>query len=191
MTLLRLVLTAAAALAAASLVAAPATQVAVKGVPLTLAGPPPAVGDPAPDFSALDAGFEPVGLDSFAGRPVLISVVPSLDTPVCSRQTKRFAAELAGLPDDVAVVTVSMDLPFAQKEFCGREGIEEMVVLSDAARREFGERWGVLIPERGLLARSLFVVDREGVVRHVQVVPELTDEPDYDAALAALRRVAR
>ncbi len=121
---------------------------------------------------------------------MLISAVPSLDTKVCTLQTKRFDEELAKLPADVVVMTISMDLPFAQQQFCGREDIKGMVVVSDSARREFGKAWGVLIPARGLLARSVFVVGPDGRIRYEQIVPELTHEPDYDAALAALREVA-
>jgi len=175
----------------AMLLAAPALayQVTQRGNPLQLAGEPPAVGAAAPDFTALDNDFKPVSLSDFKGKTVLISAVPSLATKVCTLQTKRFDEELAKLPPDVVVMTISMDLPFAQKDFCGREDIKGMVVVSDSARREFGERWGVLIPARGLLARSVFVVGPDGIIRYEQIVPELTDQPDYDAALAALRAV--
>lgn len=181
------------ALAALILAAAPAqaTQVTMKGHSITLSGETVAVGDRAPDFAALDAGFQPVSVSDFHGRPVLISAVPSLDTKVCSLQTKRFHQELGALPAGVVVMTISMDLPFAQQRFCGQEDIADMVVVSDSARREFGEAYGVLIAERGLLARSVFVIDADGVVRYVQIVPEITEEPDYDAALAAVRELAR
>ena len=162
-------------------------QITMKGNPVTLAGTPVAVGDRAPDFTALDGSFQPVSLGDFKGKTVLISVVPSLDTRVCSLQTKRFHEELAKLPAGVVVMTISMDLPFAQKRFCGQEDIADMVVVSDSARREFGEAYCVLSAERGLLARSFFVVDEVGVVRYAQIVPEITQEPDYDAALAAVR----
>lgn len=181
-----------AAVAALILAAVPAlaTQVTMKGHPITLSGETVAVGDRAPDFAALDASFQPVSLSSFHGRPVLVSAVPSLDTPVCSLQTKRFHQELAGLPAGVVVMTISMDSPFAQKRFCGQEDIADMVVVSDSARREFGAAYGVLIADRGLLARSVFVIDAQGVIRYLQIVPEVTDEPDYDAALAVLRKLA-
>ena len=179
----------AAAIAAAT--GANATEVTMKGNPVTLSGKTVAVGDPAPDFTALDGTFQPVSLGDFKGRPVLISAVPSLDTPVCSLQTKRFNAELAELPEELVVVTISMDLPFAQQRFCGKEDIEGMVVVSDAARREFGQAYGVLIAERGLLARSVFLIDADGTLRYVQIVPEVAQEPDYAEALAAVREVVR
>ena len=186
---LRLVAVLVLAVAAGFATAGQTAQITIKGKPVTLAGTLVAVGDKAPDFTALDNGFQPVSLDEFRGRPVLISAVPSLDTPVCSLQTKRFNEELAKLPADLVVMTISMDLPFAQQRFCGKEDIKDMVVVSDSARREFGKAWGVLIAERGLLARSVFLVDGEGVVRYVQLVPELTHEPDYDAVLAAVREI--
>jgi thiol peroxidase len=165
-------------------------QITMKGKPITLAGEVPAVGEPAPGFTALDNDFQPVSLGDFAGHPVLISVVPSLETSVCSMQTRHFNEELAKLPAEVVVITISMDLPTAQKRFCGAEGITRMVVLSDSARREFGAAYGVLIPERGVLTRSVFVVDAAGVLRYAQLVPEVSHEPDYAAALAALRGAA-
>ena len=179
------------AVAIAVATGANATEVTMKGNPVTLSGKTVAVGDPAPDFTALDGTFQPVSLGDFKGRPVLISAVPSLDTPVCSLQTKRFNAELAELPEELVVVTISMDLPFAQQRFCGKEDIEGMVVVSDAARREFGQAYGVLIAERGLLARSVFLIDADGTLRYVQIVPEVAQEPDYAEALAAVREVVR
>ena len=177
----------AAAVAVAT--AASATEVTMKGNPVTLSGETVAVGEKAPDFTALDGKFQPVALADFKGRPVLISAVPSLDTPVCSLQTKRFNTELADLPAELVVMTISMDLPFAQQRFCGKEDIKGMVVVSDAARREFGRAYGVLIAERGLLARSVFLIDADGTLRYVQIVPEVSQEPDYDAALAAVREI--
>jgi len=179
------------AFVAATAATGQAADITIKGNPVTLVGELIAVGDQAPDFTALDGSFKPVKLSDFQGRPVLVSAVPSLDTPVCSLQTKRFNTELAKLPADLVVLTISMDLPFAQQRFCGNEGIEGMVVVSDAARREFGEAYGVLIAERGLLARSIFLIDADGVVRYVQLVPELSQEPDYDAALAAVHKFVK
>jgi len=167
-----------------------AVAVTMRGDPIALQGDIPPVGEPAPEFTALDGTFQPVALSDFRGQTVLISAVPSLDTPVCSLQTKSFHAAVGELAGDVVLMTVSMDLPFAQQRFCGREDIQDMVVLSDSARREFGDAYGVLIPDRGLLARSVFVVDPRGTLRYVQIVPEITQEPDYDAALAAAREVA-
>jgi len=160
--------------------------VTMKGEPLTLLGPKLSVGDAAPDFRVVDAGFTQVKLSDFKATPVLISAVPSLDTTVCSLQTKRFneeAAKLAG----VAVLTISQDLPFAQKRFCETEKIGNIRVLSDHVHRDFGLHYGVLIKENALLARSIFVIGKDGKLRHVEIVAELTQHPDYDAAVRAAR----
>jgi len=161
--------------------------VTLQGNPLTLLGPDLKVGDVAPEFRVVDAAFAEVKLSDFRGKTILISAVPSLDTPVCSLQTKRFNEEAERLSDTVAVLTVSQDLPFAQARFCGAENIRKIKVLSDHVHREFGLRFGVLIKENALLARSVWVIGTDGKVGYRQVVPELTDEPDYDAALAAVR----
>lgn len=160
--------------------------VTVEGNPLTLVGPAIGVGDVAPDFRVVDAEFGEVTLSDFAGKTVLISAVPSLDTPVCSIQTRRFNEEAERLGDGVVVLTVSQDLPFAQARFCGAENITKIRVLSDHVHREFGQRFGVLIKGSALLARSIWVISPEGTITYCQVVPELTDEPDYAAALAAV-----
>jgi len=160
-----------------------------KGTALTLVGPEVKVGQPAPDFTALDADLQPVRLAAFAGKAVILVSVPSLDTPVCDRESRRFNEEAAKLGKDVAVVVVSMDLPFAQKRWCGAHGIQNVVTLSDHRAASFGAAYGVLIKELRLLARAVFVVDPKGVVRYVQIVKELTSEPDYDAALAAVKRL--
>lgn len=167
-----------------------AGAITVRGSPLTLVGQEPAVGEPAPDFRVVDGQFAPVRLSDFRGRPVLISVVPSLDTGVCSLQTKRFNEELGALPEDVVALTISMDLPYAQKRFCEAEGIKRVRTLSDVVDREFGTRYGLLIKERGLLARAILVVGRDGILRYRQTVPELTSHPDYDKALEAIRAAA-
>jgi thiol peroxidase len=164
-----------------------AAAVSFQGGPLTLLGPDLAVGDAAPAFSTVDGEFNAVTLDDFAGKTLLISAVPSLDTPVCAVQTRRFNDEVANLPDDVAVLTVSMDLPFAQGRFCEAEGVDKVKTVSDHVDRSFGLGYGVLIKELGLLTRSVFVVGKDGKVAYKQIVPEVTDEPDYDAALAAAR----
>jgi thiol peroxidase len=163
--------------------------VTMKGNPITLLGEAPAVGKPAPDFTVLDNGLQPVSLASMKGKICLISVVPSLDTPVCDMQTRRFNQEAAGLGEDVAILTISMDLPFAQKRWCGAAGVDQVQTLSDHRDAAFGEAYGVLIKELRLLARALFVVDRNGVLQYSQLVPEVTDEPDYDGALEAARKL--
>jgi thiol peroxidase len=162
--------------------------VTMKGGPLTLLGPELKVGDRAPDFTAVDGGFAPVKLSDFAGKTVLISAVPSLDTGVCQIQTKRFNEEAERLPDSVVVLTVSMDLPFAQSRFCGAENIKKIRVLSDSLHRDFGDKFGLRIKENGLLARSVWIVDPKGTITYRQIVPELTTEPDYAAALAAVKK---
>jgi len=161
--------------------------VTLQGNPMTLLGPALKAGDRAPAFSVVDGSLTPVGLQDFAGKRKLISVVPSLDTPICELQTKRFHAEAAKLPDEVAVLTVSMDLPFAQSRFCTTHGIDKIRILSDYQAASFGTAYGVLIKEVRLLARSIFVVDQKDVIRYVQIVPEVTEHPDYDAALTAIR----
>ncbi|MFO7654219.1 MAG: thiol peroxidase [Candidatus Krumholzibacteriia bacterium] len=181
----------AAAAPAERAAAAEVPTVTMKGRPVQLSGTVVTVGDRAPAFTALDNDFQPVALDSFRGRPVLISAVPSLDTAVCSMQTRRFDDELAGLPEEVALITISMDLPTAQKRFCSEEGIERMVVLSDSALREFGHAYGILIPARGLLARAVFVIDPGGRVVYREVVSEISEQPDYQGALDAVRRTVR
>ncbi len=161
------------------------TSVTFKGNPVTLAGDPPAEGQIAPDFTALDAGLQPVSLSSFRGTPVVLNVVPSLDTPVCERQTRHLAeqASTAGFK----LVTLSMDLPFAQKRFCETFALPHVVTLSDFKDRQAGQAWGLAIRELGLLARAVFVVDRHGVIRHRQIVPEIAQEPDYAPVLETVK----
>jgi thiol peroxidase len=154
---------------------------------MTLLGPALKAGDKAPAFTLLDGGLQPVRLSDFAGKTKLISVVPSLDTPVCELQTIRFHQEAAKLPDSVAVLTVSMDLPFAQSRFCTTHGIDKIKVVSDFQDASFGLAYGVLLKELRLLARSIFVVDANDAIRYVQIVPEVGEHPNYDAALAAAR----
>lgn len=161
--------------------------VTLKGNPMTLLGPALRAGDPAPDFTVFDGGLAPVRLGDFRGKVKLISVVPSLDTPICELQTKRFHQEASKLGPGVEVLTISMDLPFAQARFCTTHGIEKIRVLSDFHDANFGASYGVLIKEVRLLARSIFVADAEDRIRYVQIVPEVTEHPDYDAALAAVR----
>ena len=147
-------------------------------------------GKKAPDFKVVDNNFKKVSLDDFKGKTLLISVVPSIDTGVCSLQTKRFNEELAKLPDNVVLLTISADLPFAQKRFCQQEQVEAMAVLSDAVWRDFGSNYGLLIKDMGLLTRAIILIDNKGKVAYQQLVPELAQEPDYDAALAALMQLS-
>jgi len=163
--------------------------ITMKGKPLTLLGPDIRVGDKAPDFSALDKSMGRVKLADFAGKAKIISVTPSLDTPVCDLQLRRFNHEAAELPEDVAVLNISMDLPFAIERFCVAAGIEKAKALSDHRDASFGLAYGVLIKELRLLARSIFIIDRDNIVRYTEIVAEQSEHPDYDKALAALRSV--
>lgn len=158
--------------------------------PLTLVGDEIEVGTQVPDFTVLDNDLNPVQFSSFSGKVCIISSVPSLDTPVCDIQTRRFNDELAQLGSDVEVLTISMDLPFAQKRWCGASDVTRVKTLSDHMEASFGQAFGVLIKELRLLARAVFVTDRAGVVRHIQIVEDLTKEPDYDAALEAAKTCA-
>jgi thioredoxin-dependent peroxiredoxin len=165
------------------------------GRPVTLTGTPIAVGDAAPAFACVvqEPGswvMRDVGLDDAAGRVRLYSVVPSLDTPVCSRQTQRFDAEVAAFGDAVAAYAVSVDTPYAAGRFCRGTEISNLTALSDyRPERSFGTAWGVLVVETGELCRAVFAVDRDGRVVHAEITPEIDDQPDYAAALAALRAV--
>ena len=159
--------------------------ITMRGNPLTLMGDLPKVGDQAPDAQVLDNNLAPVDLSSYRGKVLLISSVPSLDTPVCDMETRKFNTEAANLGPDVEVLTISMDLPFAQKRWCGAAGVERVTTLSDHREASFGLAYGVLIKELRLLARAVWVVDKEGIIRYHQLVKETTEEPDYDAALAA------
>lgn len=161
--------------------------VTFKGNPLTLLGELPAVGGDAPDCTLTTNDLADVKLSENKGKVVVLSVAPSLDTPVCATQTKTFNQKATELSDDVVILNISMDLPFAQARFCGAEGIDRVTTLSDYKNREFGEAYGVLIKELGLLSRAVFVVGRDGDVLYVEVVPEVTDEPDYDAALGVVK----
>lgn len=161
--------------------------VTFKGKPVTLLGPEIRVGDPAPEFHVVDTSLSPVTLGDFRGKVKVISAVPSLDTPVCDVETRRFNQEAAGLGGNVVVLTVSLDLPFAQKRWCAASGVDRVKVLSDYQDRSFASAYGVLIRELKLLSRSIFVVDGKDVVRYVQHVPEIGREPDYAAVLSAVR----
>mgnify|MGYP005993891883 CR=1 FL=1 len=157
------------------------------GKKITLLGKQVFEGHKAPNFDVVDARFSKVSLDDFKGQTVLISVVPSLDTGVCSLQTKRFNEEVANLPENIVVLTISNDLPFAQKRFCDTEGVADIKVLSDSVWRDFGSKYGLLIKDMGLLARSIFVIDRNGKVSYKELVADISNHPDYDAALKAIK----
>jgi thiol peroxidase len=161
--------------------------ITVKGDPLTLLGEQVKVGDPAPDCEVLDNDLSPVRLSSYHGKVCIICSVPSLDTPVCDTETRKFNEQAGQLTEQVTVLTISMDLPFAQKRWCGAAGIENVQTLSDHRDAAFGAAYGVLIKELRLLARAVFVVDKAGTIRYIQLVRELTEEPDYDAALKAAK----
>jgi thiol peroxidase len=165
--------------------------VTMKGNPLTLVGHQIKVGDVAPDFEVVANDLSPVKFSSFRDKVCIITSVPSLDTSVCDAMTRRFNQEASKLGDDVVVLTISMDLPFAQKRWCGAAGADNVRTLSDHHEVNFGMAFGVLIKERRLLARAVFVVDRDGVLRYKQIVDELTNEPDYEAALNAAEGAAR
>lgn len=158
-----------------------------KGNPMTLLGPQLKVGDQAPAFAVVDTSLTVRSLNDFGSAIKIISAVPSLDTPVCDAETRRFNQEAASLPTNVVVLTISLDLPFAQKRWCGAAGIDRVVTLSDYRDRSFGLAYGVLIKELMLLSRSVFVVDGGGVIRYLQHVPEVTSEPYYAAVLDAVR----
>jgi thioredoxin-dependent peroxiredoxin len=161
--------------------------VTFRGTPVTLVGTALQVGSKAPEFTALRRDLSPFSLAQTAGKVVVINSVPSLDTPVCATQTRRFNQEAAGLGPDTKVLVVSTDLPFAQGRFCTTEGIANLETLSDHRDVSFGTAYGLLIKELRLLARAVLVVDKGGVVRYMQLVPEIGQEPNYDEALAAVK----
>src|SRR6266480_4438333 len=165
-----------------------ANAVTFKGNPLTLVGPQLKVGDKAPDFACATTSLEVLNLAKTPAKTRLFSVVPSLDTPVCSEQTKKFEQGVAALKDKIASYTISLDTPFAQKRFCSAENISNMQTLSDSHNHSFGQNYGVLIEglPMPLLSRSIFVVDKDGKITYAEYVPEVTTHPNYDKATAAL-----
>ena len=166
-----------------------AGAVTFKGSPLTLVGEAEVkVGQKAPDFTVSKTLLEDLKLSDLRGKTVILNVVPSLDTPVCSIQTARFNKEAANLGDNVSIVTISMDLPVAQSRWCQANEAKAVVTASDYKHRDFGQKFGLLIKELGLLARAVYVLDQDGTVKHAQVVKEVASEPDYEAALAALKQ---
>jgi thiol peroxidase len=163
--------------------------ISMKGTPITLMGREVKVGDTAPDFEVIGNDMAPVRFSSFKGKTCIISSVPSLDTPVCDMETRRFNDEAGRIGPEVNILTISMDLPFAQKRWCGAAGVEAVITLSDYRKAEFGEAYGVLIKELRLLARAVFVVDKGNVIRYIQIVPEVGEEPDYESVLNAVNEL--
>ncbi len=159
------------------------------GNPLTLTGNEMKVGGKAPDFTVLDKDLKEVKLSDFAGKVKIISVTPSLDTPVCDLQARTFNKEAQSLSDAVVIVNMSMDLPFAIARFCTGAGITNLRTLSDHRDASFGNAYGVLIKELRLLARAIFVIDKADVIRYIEIVPELTNQPDYAKALEAAKKL--
>lgn len=160
--------------------------ITLKGNPAVLLGPEVGVGAVAPDFTVVDNAMQPVTLADSQGKIRLIATVPSLDTAVCDTMTRKFNQDCAALPADVVVDTISLDLPFAQKRWCGNAGIDRVRTLSDYRERSFALAYGLLCKELMLLARAVLIVDRQGIIAYRQIVPEVTDEPDYTQALQAV-----
>ena len=165
-----------------------ASAVTLKGTPFTLVGAELKVGDRVPEFDTVGTDLNPISLADTGGSVRVFSVVPSLDTPVCDAQTRRFNQEAAKLTD-VKIYTISMDLPFAQARWCGASGVENLTMLSDHRNAQFGTNYGTLIKELRLNCRAIFVVDGEDILRHVEYVQEVADYPDYEAALEAVRKI--
>lgn len=161
--------------------------VTMKGNPITLEGNGLKVGDKAPDFTVLDSKLHGVGLKDFAGKIKVISITPSLDTPVCDIQARRFNQEAGNLPTDIVIMNISMDLPFAISRFCTTAGIDKVKAFSDHRDASFGVAYGVLVKGLRLLARSIFVLDKDDIIKYVEIVPEMTNHPNYDNALAAVK----
>jgi thioredoxin-dependent peroxiredoxin len=164
--------------------------VTMGGNPVTLVGPEVRPGQKAPQFTAVDNGLKLVTLDQFKGKVKIIASVPSLDTPVCDMETRRFNEEAAKLAGDVQILTVSMDLPFAQKRWCGAAGVDKVTTLSDFQKADFGEKYGTLIKENHLLARAVFVVDKNDTVTYAEYVNEIRNQPNFEAALQAAKKAA-
>ncbi|MHC5088111.1 MAG: thiol peroxidase [Planctomycetota bacterium] len=161
--------------------------ITLQGNPLTLVGDAVSVGQSAPDFMVAANDLSPYALSDDKGKVIVVSVVPSLDTPVCDTQTRKFNEAAAGLGDDVVVLTVSMDLPFAQSRWCGAAGVDQVKTVSDYKEADFGRKYGLLIKELHLLARAVLVIDSAGIIRYSQLVSEVTEEPDYSAVIEAVK----
>ncbi len=168
-------------------------SVTLRGNPLSLGGSEVSVGQAAPDFTVVNNDLQPVSLSEAQGKVIILSAVPSVDTPVCDTETRRFNEEAAKLGEGIEIWTLSMDLPFAQKRWCGAAGVEQVKTLSDFRDRAFAEGYGVLItdgPLAGVTARAVFVVGKDSTLKHVEYVSEIANEPDYDAALNAAKAAA-
>ena len=157
---------------------------------VTLLGTQVNLGEAAPNFKVVDKNFIPVELSDFSGQTLLISVVPSLDTGVCSLQTKRFNEESAKLPKNITLLTISNDLPFAQKRFCKVENVEQIKVLSDSVWRDFGAKYGLIIKDMGLLTRAIFIIDEQGKIKYKELVANISQHPDYAKALTMVKDIA-
>lgn len=154
-----------------------------------LSGNQQITGKTAPDFKVVDERFNPVQLNDFQGKVLVISTVPSIDTGTCSLQTKRFNDSVAELPNQVKLITISADLPFAQKRFCYDEGVDKIQLFSDSVWRSFALNYGLLIKDMGLLTRAVIIIDQQGIIRYQQIVEQLSQQPDYDDVLAAIKAI--
>lgn len=163
------------------------SKVTFKENPVTLIGKETKVDDKAVDFTVLNNGLQEVKLSDFEGKVKILSLFPSIDTGICSKQAHTFNKEASGLGDDVVILAISNDLPFALNRFCGAEGIDNLVTLSDHKTLDFSTKYGFLIEELRLLARGVVVIDKENVVRYVEYVKEVTTEPDYESAVNAAK----
>ncbi len=163
-------------------------SITMNGLPAVVSGAVLQVGEKAPAFQLVGNSLEPVTLDRFAGKVCVISCVPSVDTPVCSLETRRFNQEAAALPEEVVILTVSRDLPFAQARWCAANGVKNVVTASDYRNFGFAQDYGVLLEDLGLLTRAVFIVDKQGIIRYIQFVPEVTQEPDYQTVLLEIKK---
>ena len=164
--------------------------ITMKGNPLTLLGPELSIGETAPNFTVLDKDLQPVDQSIFKKKVTVIVAVPSVDTPVCDIEVKRFSEEAKQLDPTIQILTISMDLPFAQQRWCVASSVDNVNIYSDFNGASFGTNYGVLIKEIRLLARAIFIVDKAGKIQYQQLVNEVTDEPDYSAALKAAKELA-
>ncbi len=163
------------------------SKLTFKGSPVKVRGASLRTGEKLPEFTLTGAGLKDLTNADFTGKVLVISVIPSIDTPVCALQTKSFNRAASELSKDVAILTVSVDLPFAQSRWCGQEGIENITMASDFKYQSFAKNFGVLMPDLGLLCRAVFITDKTGNIKHVEYVSEVTEEPDYNAAMSVIR----